>query len=56
MLPALAYISVNDVSSKIVEIEAAGGKRLGDPMSMMGMGTFGYFTDPSGTSMGLIGP
>ena len=55
-LPALAYIYVNDAASKIIEIEAAGGKRLGDPMSMPGMGTFGYFTDPSGTSMGLIGP
>jgi hypothetical protein len=38
------------------EIEAAGGKRTADPMSAPGMGTFGYFTDPSGTHMGPIGP
>jgi predicted enzyme related to lactoylglutathione lyase len=55
-LPAVAYIYVTDVGSKFKEIEAAGGKRLGDPMHMPGMATFGYFTDPSGTSVGLIGP
>ena len=55
-LPALAYIYVTDVETKITEIESAGGKRLGDPMRMPGMGCFGYFKDPSDTSMGLIGP
>jgi predicted enzyme related to lactoylglutathione lyase len=52
----LAYIYVADVAAKLAEIEAAGGKRMGDPMSMPGFGTFGYFTDPSGTPAGLIGP
>lgn len=55
-LPAVAYIYVSDVATKLAEIEAAGGKRLGDPMSMPGMGTFGYFTDPSTTTMAMIGP
>jgi hypothetical protein len=55
-LPAVAYIYVDDVASTLTEIDAAGGKRQAEPMSMPGMGTFGYFTDPSGTSMGLIGP
>lgn len=55
-LPALAYIYATDVEARIAEIEAAGGKRLGDPMRMPGMACFGYFTDPSGTTMGLIGP
>lgn len=55
-LPAVAYIYVADVAAKLLEIEAAGGKRLGDPMSMPGMGTFGYFTDPSATTMAMIGP
>ena len=55
-LPAVAYIYVDDVATKLTEIDAAGGKRLGAPMPMPGMGCFGYFTDPSGTSMGLIGP
>ena len=55
-LPAVAYIYVTDAASMLTTIEAAGGQRLGDAMSMPGMGTFGYFKDPSGTTMGLIGP
>jgi predicted enzyme related to lactoylglutathione lyase len=55
-LPAVAYVYVADVAATLQEIEAAGGTRTTDPMSVPGMGTFGYFTDPSGTSMGLIGP
>lgn len=55
-LPALAYIYVADVAATLAEIDAAGGKRTAEPMSAPGMGTFGYFTDPSGTHMGLIGP
>ena len=55
-LPAVAYIYVTDVAAKLAEIDAAGGKRMCEPMAMPGLGCFGYFTDPSGTSMGLIGP
>ena len=55
-LPAVAYIYVTDVKSTLDAIDAAGGARQGDAMSMPGMGTFGYFKDASGTSMGLIGP
>jgi predicted enzyme related to lactoylglutathione lyase len=55
-LPALAYVYATDVEAKVIEIEAAGGKRMGDPMRMAGAGCFAYFQDPSGTSMGLIGP
>ena len=55
-LPALAYVYVGDVAATLTAIEAAGGARTADPMSAPGMGTFGYFTDPSGTPMGLIGP
>jgi predicted enzyme related to lactoylglutathione lyase len=55
-LPAVAYIYVPDVPATLQQIEAAGGKRTADPMSAPGMGTFGYFSDPSGTQMGLIGP
>ena len=54
--PAVAYIYVTDVVAKIAEIEAAGGARMGDPMPIPGMACFGYFKDPSGSSMGLIGP
>ncbi len=55
-LPALAYIYAMDVAAKLAEIEAAGGRRTGEPMRMPGAGCFGYFRDPSETSMGLIGP
>ena len=55
-LPAVAYIYVADVAAALVAIDAAGGKRQGDAMHMPGMGTFGYFTDPSGTTMAMIGP
>jgi len=54
--PAMAYIYAADVESKLAEIEAAGGKKMGAAMSMPGLGCFGYFSDPSGTAMGLIGP
>jgi predicted enzyme related to lactoylglutathione lyase len=53
--PAVAYIYATDVASKLAEIEAAGGRRMGEPMRMPGAACFGYFRDPSGTSMGLIG-
>ena len=55
-LPAVAYVYVDDVAAMLTAIDAAGGKRQGDAMHMPGMGTFGYFTDPSGTTMALIGP
>ena len=54
-MPAVAYIYAADVGSKLAEIEAAGGQRMGEPMRIPGTGCFGYFKDPSGTSMGLIG-
>ena len=53
---SMAYIYSADVGASIAAIETAGGKRMGDPMAIPGMGTFGYFTDVSGTTMGLIGP
>jgi predicted enzyme related to lactoylglutathione lyase len=56
VLPALAYIWAEDVAAKLAEIDAEGGKRTGEPMSAPGFATFGYFTDPSGTNVGLIGP
>jgi predicted enzyme related to lactoylglutathione lyase len=54
--PAVAYVYATDVPAKLAEIEASGGRRIGEPMRMPGAGCFGYFKDPSGTSMGLIGP
>jgi predicted enzyme related to lactoylglutathione lyase len=51
----VAYIYATDVAATLTAIDAAGGKRMGDAMAMPGMATFGYFTDPSGTVVGLIG-
>lgn len=55
-LPAVAYVYVADVGATLQAVDGAGGARLGDPMAMPGLGCFGYFKDPSGTSVGLIGP
>jgi predicted enzyme related to lactoylglutathione lyase len=55
-MPAVAYIYVTDVGTTLTDIEAAGGQRMGEPGRIPGMGCFGYFIDPSGTTMGLIGP
>ncbi|MES2304589.1 MAG: VOC family protein [Gemmatimonadota bacterium] len=54
-LPAVAYIYVQDVRATLDAIDGAGGKRSADAMAVPGMACFGYFTDPSGTHMGLIG-
>src|SRR5262249_1106730 len=54
--PAVAYIYTADVQAKLAEIQAASGKRQGEPMGLPGAGCIGYFVDPSGISMGLIGP
>ena len=55
-LPAVAYVYVANVDASLTDIVAAGGIKTGGPMAVPGLGTFGYFTDPSGTHMGLIGP
>jgi predicted enzyme related to lactoylglutathione lyase len=55
-LPAVAYIYAIDVGATLQAVDAAGGSRTGDAMSMPGVGCFGYFKDPSGTAVGLIGP
>lgn len=55
-MPAVPYIYVTDVKAKLADIAAAGGTPTSDAMDMPGMGCFGYFTDPSGAHMGLIGP
>lgn len=55
-LPAVAYIYVEDAAAKLNQIEQSGGRKLAEAMSIPGMATFGYFEDPSGARMGLIGP
>ena len=55
-LPAVAYVYVADVRATLDAAVAAGATREGEATSLPGFGTFGYFKDPSGTTMGLIGP
>ncbi|MCU0636709.1 MAG: hypothetical protein MUE41_17695 [Gemmatimonadaceae bacterium] len=54
--PVMPYLFVDDVAATLSAIDAAGGTRMGDAMPLPGVATFGYFHDPSGTAMGLIGP
>jgi predicted enzyme related to lactoylglutathione lyase len=56
IVKTMPYIWVDDVKATLEAVEANGGKRDGEPMAMPGFGTFGYFTDPNGTHMGLLGP
>lgn len=51
----VAYIHVADVDATLAAIDAAGGQRMGEAMRMPGLACFGYFSDPSGTMMGLMG-
>jgi predicted enzyme related to lactoylglutathione lyase len=53
--PGVAYIYAADVEAKLKDVEAAGGARIGDPIRIPGLACFGYFHDPSGSVVGLIG-
>lgn len=55
-LPAVVYLASDDVAATMAAVVRAGGEAQGEPMAMPGLGTFGYFKDPSGTTVGLIGP
>jgi len=54
-IPVMPYIWVEDVAAALARVEAAGGKRTSDPLAMEGLPVFGYFTDPSGVHVGLLG-
>jgi len=53
--PALPYIYVANVEQTLGDVEHAGGTPRGAPTVVPGMATFGYFTDPSGTPIGVMG-
>lgn len=55
-IPLLAYIWVEDVAATLAMIEQAGGEILyGSPIVAPHVGVFGYFKDPSGVIVGLLG-
>jgi hypothetical protein len=53
-IPVMAYIWVDDVAATLEKVKAAGGTPSGEPM-VSEMGVFGYFQDPSGVWIGLLG-
>jgi uncharacterized protein len=49
-------IAVEDINQGIKKIVDAGGKVLGDPMEIPGVGQYVSFTDPEGNRLSLLQP
>ena len=49
----LAYVLVDDVSKALEKTKSLGGKVMKDKTDVMGMGSFGIITDPTGAMLGL---
>lgn len=49
-------IAVDDIKEHMRKIEGAGGKVLGDPWDMPGVGTYVSFLDTEGNRAGVIQP
>ena len=49
----VAYLPVDDLESKLTEVEAAGGRILVRSLPFAGGGEIGLFADPDGNVMGL---
>jgi hypothetical protein len=50
----LVYLGVDDIDSKLREIESNGGKTVFPKTEIPGMGWYALFTDPSGNRLGLF--
>jgi uncharacterized protein len=50
------YVSVEDAEVTIDKVRAAGGTVVVEPLDVMGMGTMGLFTDPTGADCGIWQP
>ncbi|MFH2072891.1 MAG: VOC family protein, partial [Actinomycetota bacterium] len=48
------YIEVPDITARLVEIEAAGGKTVMERTEVGDMVTIGMFVDPAGNVIGLV--
>jgi uncharacterized protein len=46
-------IGVDDIDATLIKIEETGGSRVGEKMSVGGMGFAAYFKDPEGNVIGL---
>lgn len=49
-------ISVDDIKASMKQVSASGGKVLGDPMDIPGVGTYVSFTDTEGNRVSLLQP
>ena len=49
-------ISVDDMKAAMAKVRAAGGKVLGEPMDIPGVGKYVSFTDPEGNRVSLVQP
>ena len=49
-------ISVDDIKASMKQVNAAGGKVLGDPMDIPGVGTYVSFYDTEGNRVSLLQP
>lgn len=47
------YFASDDLSADLAKIESMGGKRLGEPVEIPGMGSMAHFTDPTGNHLAL---
>ncbi len=49
-------ITVDDIKKAMKKVAAAGGKVLGEPMEIPGIGQYVSFTDPEGNRVSLLRP
>lgn len=49
-------IAVKDVATALKKVQAAGGKLLGEPMEIPGVGTYAGFLDTEGNRVSLLQP
>jgi len=49
-------VAVDDIEVAVKDVAAAGGKVLGEPMDIPGVGLYVSFTDPEGNRLSLLQP
>jgi len=49
-------IAVDDVKTAMKSVKSAGGKVLGEPMEIPGVGQYVSFTDTEGNRVGMLQP
>ena len=54
--PGWVVISVDDIQASMKKVADAGGKVLGDPMDIPGIGRYVSFTDTEGNRVSMLQP